>query len=44
VISGAVNVAQDSLQAGDAWSTEQSGKWQFEALGDSVEALLFDLA
>ena len=44
VISGAVNAAQDSLQAGDALSTEQSGTWQFEALGDSVEALLFDLA
>jgi redox-sensitive bicupin YhaK (pirin superfamily) len=44
VISGAVKVGQDSLVAGDGWSTEQSGQWQFEALGDSVEALLFDLA
>ena len=44
VISGAVNIGQDSLAAGDAWSTEQGGQWQFEALGDSVEALLFDLA
>ena len=44
VISGVVNVAKDSLNAGDGWSTEQSGQWQFEALGDSVEALLFDLA
>ena len=44
VISGTVNVGQDSLAAGDAWSTEQGGPWQFEALGDSVEALLFDLA
>ena len=44
VISGAVNVGQDSLQAGDAWSTEQAGQWQFESSGDSVEALLFDLA
>jgi redox-sensitive bicupin YhaK (pirin superfamily) len=44
VISGSVNVGQDSLAAGDAWSTEQGGQWQFEALGDSVEALLFDLA
>jgi redox-sensitive bicupin YhaK (pirin superfamily) len=43
VISGEVKVAQDSLQAGDAWRTEQSGQWQFEALNDSVEALLFDL-
>ena len=44
VISGSVNIAQDSLSAGDGWSTEQSGQWQFEALDDSVEALLFDLA
>jgi redox-sensitive bicupin YhaK (pirin superfamily) len=44
VISGTVKVGQDSLAAGDAWSTEQGGQWQFEALGDSVEALLFDLA
>jgi redox-sensitive bicupin YhaK (pirin superfamily) len=44
VISGNVKVGQDSLVAGDGWSTEQSGQWQFEALGDSVEALLFDLA
>lgn len=44
VISGTVNVGQDSLAVGDAWSTEQAGQWQFEALGDSVEALLFDLA
>jgi len=44
VISGTVKVGQDSLAAGDAWSTEQGGAWQFEALGDSVEALLFDLA
>ncbi len=44
VISGAVNIGQDSLAAGDAWSTEQGGQWQIEALGESVEALLFDLA
>jgi redox-sensitive bicupin YhaK (pirin superfamily) len=44
VISGNVKVGQDSLAAGDGWSTEQGGPWQFEALGDSVEALLFDLA
>jgi redox-sensitive bicupin YhaK (pirin superfamily) len=44
VISGNVKVGQDSLVAGDGWSTEQSGQWQFEALADSVEALLFDLA
>jgi redox-sensitive bicupin YhaK (pirin superfamily) len=44
VISGTVNVGQDSLAAGDGWSTEQGGQWQFEALDDSVEALLFDLA
>jgi len=44
VISGAVNIGQDSLAAGDAWSTEQGGQWQIEASGESVEALLFDLA
>jgi redox-sensitive bicupin YhaK (pirin superfamily) len=44
VISGTVKVGQDSLQPGDGWSTEQGREWQFEALGDSVEALLFDLA
>jgi len=44
VISGKVNIGQDSLAAGDGWSTEQGREWQFEALGDSVEALLFDLA
>jgi redox-sensitive bicupin YhaK (pirin superfamily) len=43
VISGSVKVAQDSLAAGDGWCTEQSGSWHFEALGDSAEALLFDL-
>ena len=43
VISGAVNVAADSLQAGDGWCTEQSGAWHFETSGDSAEALLFDL-
>ena len=43
VISGDVNVAADSLQAGDGWCTEQSGSWHFETSGDCAEALLFDL-
>jgi len=44
LISGEVQVARDSLLPGDAWSTEQSGNWQFAASNQSVEALLFDLA
>lgn len=44
LISGDLRIAEDSLAPGDGWSTELSGKWEFEASGKAAEALLFDLA
>ena len=44
MISGVVNIAGDSVKAGDAWCTEQHDAWKFEAADQPVEALLFDLA
>ena len=44
LIAGGLHVGQDSLAPGDGWSTEQTGKWEFEAANEPVEALLFDLA
>jgi len=44
MISGVVNIAGESVKAGDAWCTEQHDAWKFEAADQPVEALLFDLA
>lgn len=44
MISSVVNIADDSVKAGDAWCTEQHDTWKFEAADQPVEALLFDLA
>lgn len=42
LIKGELVVGDQTLNPGDAVSTEKSGKWQFK-VGQEVEALLFDL-